>query len=72
MYIMTPDLKTSRRLLLWNIVRYTFPSKDVFLQNIRLSKMLQWFFSNDKEINRKSPAQIGKKAQIFLCLNFIC
>ena len=30
MYIMTPVLKTSRRLLLWNIVRYTFSNKAVF------------------------------------------
>ena len=29
MYIMTPVLKTSRRLLLWNIVRYTFSNKAV-------------------------------------------
>ena len=29
MYIMTPALKTSRCLLLWNIVRYTFQNKAV-------------------------------------------
>ena len=27
---MTPVLKTSRRLLLWNIVQYTFPNKAVY------------------------------------------
>ena len=30
MYIMTPVLNTNRRLLLWNINRYTFPNKTVF------------------------------------------
>ena len=30
MYIITPVLKTSRRLLLWNSARYTFPNKAVF------------------------------------------
>ena len=30
MYILTPVLKTSRRLLLQNIVRYTFPNQAVF------------------------------------------
>ena len=29
--VMTPVLKTSRRLLLWNIARYTFPNKAVSL-----------------------------------------
>ena len=30
MYIMTPVLKTSRCILLWNIVQYTNPNKPVF------------------------------------------
>ena len=29
MYTISPVLKTSRRLYLWNIVRYTFPNKAV-------------------------------------------
>ena len=38
MYIMTPVLKTSRRLLLCNIVRYTFPKQSVHKLLVGLGK----------------------------------
>ena len=46
MYIMTPVLKSSRRLLLWSIVRYTFPNKAVFKAQI------QWLW---ERYFKKSP-----------------
>ena len=48
---MTPVLKTNRRLLLWNIVRYTFPNQAVdFLKLFRLFSFFK-FLSTFLETN---------------------
>ena len=58
MYIVTPVLKTSRRLILWNIVRYTFPNKAV-CQNLHTT-----FFSRVTKFH--SLRNFGKKYPCFL------
>ena len=49
MYIMTPVLKTSRRLLLWNIFRYTFPNKAVVQFNNNMEELRKIIESINKE-----------------------
>jgi len=46
MYIMTLVLKTCCRLLLWNIVRYTFPNKAVDYTISKLENSLQFAISD--------------------------
>ena len=50
MYTMTPVLKTSRRLLLWNIVQYTFRIKLYMSLSNYFAYMLVWEDSDIAEI----------------------
>ena len=51
MYIMTPVLKTSRRLLLCNIVRYTFPNKAQLLQAVHEYLFVDFLKLRDIDVN---------------------
>ena len=63
MYIRTPVLKTSRRLLLWNIARYTFLNKAVL-------KTIYFLSFSNKSIGQR----LGTKRKFFLtfCIKYYC
>ena len=73
MYNMTHVLKTSRRLLLWNVIRYTFPNKAV-LNVIKVATNNILVSSRDKisaqQIGATSPHHITlhteQKMQTFI------